>query len=73
MSETIPTLKRGDRVRVMQTSRMEALGLANRRGTYLGSGLVRLNNGHLEFIGDSSLMRVTPEEEATWNANGNHG
>ena len=67
MSDHLPDLSMGSRVRIMQTTAMERRGLANRRGTYTGLGYVILD-GTMDRVqvGLASLMRITPEQELRW-------
>ena len=67
MSDHVPVFRRGDRVRIMQTTDMVRCGLANLRGAYRSNGNVRLDSGLVLFCGDASLMRVTLEQERRWD------
>lgn len=49
MSERIPVIVTGDRVRVMQTREAETEGLANRRGTVVG-GIIRWPGETISFV-----------------------
>lgn len=57
---TQPTIRTGDRVRVMQTRYAEANGLANRKGNVIG-GIIRPDGTPVSFVvldGDRETTHV---------------
>ncbi len=74
MSNVIPQFTKGDRVRVMQTTTMEQLGLANKRGKVhliFSEGapyqkiIVQMDDGSgVRIFSNDSLMRIEPKEVA---------